>query len=91
MPEERTKRRAKQKLKEGKAPSSAAGEFVREEIEHVESGKHGAKSRQQAIAIGLSKAWRAGIPVPPPKEGEAKLKTREQAERDLAKGLEKEH
>lgn len=89
MPEEATKRRAKQELKEGKAPSTAAGEFVREEIEHVKEGKHRGKSRRQAIAIGLSKARRAGIPVPPPEKGEATEKTREQAQRDLSKGQRK--
>jgi hypothetical protein len=65
MPEQRTIERAKQKLRKGDAPSTAAGEFVREEIEHVRRGKHGARSPEQAIAIGLAKARRAGIPVAP--------------------------
>ncbi len=64
MPEKRTVERARKKLRQGKRPSTAAGEFVREEIEHVREGKHGAKSARQAIAIGLSKARRAGVPLP---------------------------
>ena len=62
MPEKETIDRAKKDLAEGKSPSTAAGEFVREEIEHVREGKHGARSPEQAIAIGLSKARRAGVP-----------------------------
>jgi hypothetical protein len=69
MPEEQTKRRAEQKKREGKAPTTQAGEFVREEIHHAREGKHGVRSREQAIAIGLSKARRAGIDVPPPEDG----------------------
>ncbi len=64
MPERRTTQRARKKLREGKSPGTAAGEFVREEIEHVREGKHGARSAKQAIAIGLSKARRAGVPLP---------------------------
>ena len=64
MPEKRTVQRARRKLRAGKSPSTAAGEFVREEIEHVREGKHGARSAKQAIAIGLSKARRAGVPLP---------------------------
>jgi hypothetical protein len=67
MPEERTTEKAKEDLREGKSPSTAAGEFVHEEIDHVKEGKHGARSTKQAIAIGLSKARRAGIPLKPPK------------------------
>jgi hypothetical protein len=67
MPEEKTVEKAQEDLQEGKSPSTAAGEFVHEEIEHVREGKHGARSPQQAIAIGLSKARRAGIPLKPPK------------------------
>ena len=63
MPEEEVVNQAKEDLREGKSPSTAAGEFVHEEIEHVREGKHGARSPQQAIAIGLSKARRAGIPL----------------------------
>src|ERR1700761_6680872 len=82
MPEQETVRRAQQDLKEGKSPSTAAGEFVHEEIEHVREGKHGARSPQQAIAIGLSKARRAGVPLPPPKKGKTKESTRKSAERE---------
>ncbi len=67
MPEERTKRRAAKDKTQGKAPSTQAGEFVREEIEHVREGKHGARSAKQAIAIGLFKARRAGVALPAPK------------------------
>ena len=81
MPERRTVERAMRDLKQGKSPSTAAGEFVHEEIEHIRRGKHGARSPQQAIAIGLSKARRAGIPLPPPKKGKAKASIREAAER----------
>lgn len=63
MPTQSTAAKARKKLKEGKSPSTAAGEFVHEEIEHVREGKHGARSPKQAIAIGLSKARKAGIPV----------------------------
>jgi len=61
MPEKRTLERARKAKREGKSPSTQAGEFVREEIEHVREGKHGARSTKQAIAIGLSKARRAGV------------------------------
>jgi Family of unknown function (DUF6496) len=86
MPEKRTVERAKEDLRKGKAPSTAAGEFVREEIEHVREGKHGVRSPEQAIAIGLSKARRAGVPLPPPKAGKTKESTRKSAERDYEKG-----
>lgn len=86
MPEQEVVDKAKEDLKEGKSASTAAGEFVHEEIEHVREGKHGARSPQQAIAIGLSKARRAGIPLAAPKQGTAKKSTRENAERDLHKG-----
>lgn len=64
--------RAKKDLRAGKAPTTAAGEFVREELEHVRRGKHGARSSRQAVAIGLSKARRAGVPLPPPRRRKAK-------------------
>jgi hypothetical protein len=64
MPEKRTVARAKRDLRQGKSPSTAAGEFVKEEMDHIRAGKHGAKSAKQAIAIGLSKARRAGVPLP---------------------------
>lgn len=86
MPEKATVERAKEDLREGKSPSTAAGEFVHEEIEHVREGKHGVRSPQQAIAIGLSKARRAGIPLKPPARGKAKASTRKSAERDYRKG-----
>jgi hypothetical protein len=86
MPEKETMKRAKEDLREGKSPSTAAGEFVREEIEHVREGKHGARSPQQAIAIGLSKARRAGIPLKPPASGKTSEGTRHKAEKDLETG-----
>ena len=86
MPEKETVKRAKKAAREGRAPSTQAGEFVREEIEHVREGKHGARSTKQAIAIGLSKARRAGVKLPPPKAGKASERTRAQAERDYSKG-----
>src|SRR6266700_4518491 len=86
MPDEATTRNAKEDLKEGKSPSTAAGEFVHEEIDHVREGKHGARSPQQAIAIGLSKARRAGIPLKPPTKGKTSESTRQKAERDYEKG-----
>lgn len=75
---------AKRDEEQGKSPSTQAGEFVREEIDHVREGKHGARNAKQAIAIGLSKARRAGIKLPPPKRGSSKI--RRQAERDLSRG-----
>jgi len=84
MPEKQTIERARRDAREGKAPTTQAGEFVREEIEHVREGKHGVRSKQ-AIAIGLSKARRAGVKLPPPK-GNASKRTRTQAARDTAKG-----
>jgi hypothetical protein len=86
MPEKRTIERARRDAREGKAPSTQAGEFVREEMEHIREGKHGARSTKQAIAIGLSKARRAGVPLPPPKEGQASGQVRKRAARDYAKG-----
>ena len=80
MPEKEAIERAKRDKREGKSPNTQAGEFVREEIEHIRQGKHGARSTKQAIAIGLSEARRAGVDLPPPKN--ASKKTREQAERD---------
>lgn len=86
MPEKRIVEKAKEDLREGKSPSTAAGEFVREEIHHVRGGKHGARSPQQAIAIGLSEARRAGIPLKPPAKGKTSAATRTKAERDYEKG-----
>src|SRR5260221_10693692 len=81
MPEKETIEKARQDKREGKAPSTQAGEFVHEEIEHVREGKHGARSTKQAIAIGLSKARRAGVPLSPPKKGKTSERTRKSAER----------
>ena len=86
MPDKGTIRRARADKRAGKSSSTQAGEFVREEIEHVRQGKHGARSTKQAIAIGLSKARRAGVKLPPPKKGTSSARTRRQASRDLAKG-----
>jgi hypothetical protein len=86
MPEKKTLERAKQDKAEGKAPSTQAGEFVREEMEHIREGKHGARSTKQAIAIGLSKARRSGVDLAPPKKGRASDATRKRAEQDLEKG-----
>ena len=89
MPEKKTIERARRDKRDGKAPTTQAGEFVREEIEHIRQGKHGARSAAQAIAIGLSEARRAGVDLPPPKKGKAKAKTRRSAERALAAGEKK--
>ncbi len=86
MPEKETRERAKADKREGKSPSTQAGEYVHEEIEHVRAGKHGARSTKQAIAIGLSKARRAGVKLAAPKKGKASSKTRKQAARDLRAG-----
>ena len=84
MPEKETIERAREDAREGKAPSTQAGEFVREEIHHVRSGKHGARSAKQAIAIGLSKARRAGVKLKPPTGG--KKQTRQKARSDYEQG-----
>jgi Family of unknown function (DUF6496) len=84
MPEKEVIERARKDAREGKSPSTQAGEFVHEEIEHVKEGKHGARNTKQAIAIGLSKARRAGVELPPPRSGSEKV--RRQAERDSEKG-----
>lgn len=86
MPDRETINRARKDKREGKAPSTQAGEFIREEIHHIREGKHGARSAKQAIAIGLSKARRAGVKLPAPKKGEAPARTRKAAKRDLARG-----
>src|SRR5277367_6721913 len=84
MPNKQTIERARRDAREGKSASTQAGEFVREEIEEIRAGKHGARNTKQAIAIGLSKARRAGVKLAPPKT--ASQRTRKQAERDSAKG-----
>jgi hypothetical protein len=86
MPEKETIERAHEDAREGKSPSTQAGEFVREEMHHIREGKHGAASPKQAIAIGLSKARRAGVKLQAPREGKASARTTEQAERDYSKG-----
>lgn len=86
MPEKETLERAREDAREGKSPSTQAGEFVREEMDHIREGKHGAKNTKQAIAIGLSKARRAGVKLPPPKKGKTSSRTRAQAKRDVRKG-----
>ena len=83
VPEQQTLERARRDAREGKSPSTQAGEFVREEIEHIREGKHRARSTKQAIAIGLSKARRAGVKLPAPKAGQASARTRKQAEREI--------
>lgn len=81
MPSKTTVEKAKADLRQGKRPTTAAGEFVREEMEHIRRGKHGARSPRQAIAIGLSKARRSGVPLPPPEKGQTSEKTRRSAKR----------
>jgi hypothetical protein len=86
MPEQKTLERARRAKRDGKAPSTQAGEFVHEEIEHIREGKHGARSTKQAIAIGLSKARRAGVKLRPPKRGQASARTRKSAARAYRAG-----
>lgn len=86
MPEKKTLERAHEDAREGKSPSTQAGEFVREEMHHIREGKHGAASPQQAIAIGLSKARRAGVNLKPPSRGKASASTTKKAERDYSRG-----
>lgn len=86
MPEKETIERAQEDAREGKSPSTQAGEFVREEMHHVREGKHGAASTKQAIAIGLSKARRAGVKLQTPRKGRASERTIKQAKRDDQKG-----
>jgi hypothetical protein len=86
MPEKETVERAREDAREGKSPSTQAGEFVREEIHHVREGKHGVRSTKQAIAIGLSKARRSGVKLRAPAAGKTSPKTRAQADRDYRRG-----
>ncbi|WP_343673181.1 DUF6496 domain-containing protein [Chitinophaga sp.] len=90
MPEKKTVMRAKQAKREGKSPSTQAGEFVHEEIKKIRKGEHGARSAKQAIAIGLSEARRAGVNLKPPKAGTVPEKTRKSAERAYEKGQQHE-
>ena len=80
MPDKRTIEKARKDKRAGKAPTTQAGEFVREEIDKIRKGRHGARSTKQAIAIGLSEARRAGVPLRPPGKGKAKARTRKSAE-----------
>jgi len=86
MPQKQTLERARRDKREGKAPSTQAGEFIREEIDDIRAGKHGARSTKQAIAIGLSMARRAGVDLPPPVAGKASPQTRKSATRDYTRG-----
>ena len=86
MPDPKTLARARRDRQQGKSPTTQAGEFVREEIHHVREGKHGARSTKQAIAIGLSKARRAGVELPPPAPGQTSEKTRKSAESAYEQG-----
>ena len=86
MPEQSTIKRAREDARAGKSASTQAGEFVREEFHHIREGKHGARSAKQAIAIGLSKARRAGVKLPPPSSGTQSSRVRRQAERDYERG-----
>lgn len=86
MPEKRTIARARKDARQGKAPSTQAGEFIREEMHHIRKGKHGARSTKQAIAIGLSKARRSGVKLPPPAKGRVSEKTRRSAASAYRKG-----
>src|SRR5215472_10750225 len=86
MPEEETLRRAEEDKSEGKSPSVQAGEFVREEMHHIREGKHGARSTKQAIAIGLSKARRAGVKLKQPRRSRTSASTRKKARQDTKRG-----
>ena len=86
MPEKETIERAREDAREGKSPSTQAGEFVCEEMHHIREGKHGAASAKQAIAIGLSKARRAGVNLRPPRSGEASASTTQKSEQDYRRG-----
>src|SRR5438309_2081296 len=86
MPKKQIIERVRRDKREGKSASTQAGEFVREEMEHIRSGKHGARSTKQAIAIGLSKARRAGVKLRPPRQGQASAQTRRQASRAYRAG-----
>jgi hypothetical protein len=90
MPEKQTMKRAQRAKREGKSPSTQAGEFVREEIHHIREGKYGARSTKQAIAIGLSKARRVGVRLAAPKKGKVSESTRRNAERDYQASRRKE-
>jgi hypothetical protein len=86
MPGKSTLERARRDRRQGRAAATQAGEFVHEEFDHVRHGRHGARSTRQAIAIGLSKARRAGVEVKPPRRGQTSERTRQKAELDLERG-----
>jgi len=86
MPDKKTVARARRDARQHKSAGTQAGEFVHQEMDHIREGKHGARSTKQAIAIGLSKARRAGVKLKPPKMGATSEQTRTQAARDSAKG-----
>ena len=86
MPDQKAMKRAAEDRRQGKSPSTQAGEFIREEMHHIREGKHGARSTKQAIAIGLSEARRAGVKLPPPRRGATSVRTRRNAERAYAEG-----
>ena len=90
MAEKKAKKRAKRDQREGKSPSTQAGEFVREEIQAIRKGEHGARSAKQVIAIGLSQARRAGVPLKPPAKGRVSEKTRRSAQAAYKKGQRQE-
>ena len=85
MPEKQTIERAREDAREGKAPSTQAGEFVREEIHHVREGKHGVKNAEQAIAIGLSKARKAGVKLSAPPKGAASAQKESRSHRSRSR------
>lgn len=86
MPEKKTLERARRDKRQGKSASTQAGEFVKETIDNIREGKHGARNAKQAIAIGLSKARRAGVDLPPPRKGKTSAATRKKAEADSRAG-----
>jgi uncharacterized protein DUF6496 len=86
MPDKRTIEKARADKRAGKSPTTQAGEFIREEIHKIRRGKHGARSPEQAVAIGLSEARRAGVALPPPEKGKAKARTRKSAAYAYAAG-----
>ena len=90
MPEKETMRRAEADKRAGKSTSTQAGEFVREEMHHIREGKHGARSTKQAIAIGLSKARRAGVNLKAPAKGKTSARTRRSAQAALRRGRAKQ-
>src|SRR5437763_11530998 len=91
MPDKRTIERARKDKRAGKAPTTQAGEFVREEVHKIRRGEHGARSPEQAIAIGLSEARRAGVDLPPPPKDKVSERTRKSAERAYEAGQGERH